>query len=408
MDLSSFGKRLSHPASTMAAPLNPFIHVWLKFFNCTSCEELYTKLQQIHEEFKPVEGEHVPFALQELKQFPSRVRKIVITTYLGIYLNAYKSDKLIKDLRKNPPKESFENPVVQQCSSYEEWVAMGSLMHNIDLPGSKYNPPGLGYYSDLFFDSFFGNFSVFNEQIRKLTKEELKKKLNTREGYPQFSPVFAPIIGRKMVFIEDAGTLLTDQNIKDIRLMYNGDNENKHVKILEKLLKLGADPNAHDILGNTPLSYASVIIDNDCLKIASLLLRYGANPNYGTLQYESILDSFIFAFGNSPEYWSVIDLLLSYNAKPTDYEEAMKIRYFMEGTYTVDYVVKIRESFPKNIFPKKDNICERTFCEVSTVKKCGACGFVVYCTPACQKLDWKFHKPTCKKKREEKALENSV
>ncbi len=59
------------------------------------------------------------------------------------------------------------------------------------------------------------------------------------------------------------------------------------------------------------------------------------------------------------------------------------------------------------LFPKTNNVRERTMCRMFTVKKCGACGFVVYCTPACQKLDWKFHKPTCKKKREEKALENS-
>ncbi len=96
-------------------------------------------------------------------------------------------------------------------------------------------------------------------------------------------------------------------------------------------------------------------------------------------------------------------MLLSYNAKPKDYVEAMRIRNEMERKYSLEYAVKIRE-----LFPKKNNVCERTACEISTMKKCGACGFVVYCTPACQKLDWKFHKPTCKKKREEKALENGA
>merc|ERR1719354_369047 len=112
---------------------------------------------------------------------------------------------------------------------------------------------------------------------------------------------------------------------------------------------------------------------------------------------------FVLSFACKPEYWSIIDLLLSYNSKPKDYEEIWKIRYKMENCYSLDYAVKIRE-----LFPKKNNVCERTECEISTVKKCGACGFVVYCTPACQKLDWKFHKPTCKKKREEKKIENSA
>ena len=81
----------------------------------------------------------------------------------------------------------------------------------------------------------------------------------------------------------------------------------------------------------------------------------------------------------------------------------MTIRSWMEKYYSLEYAVKIRE-----LFPKKNNVCERTACEISTMKKCGACGFVVYCTPACQKLDWKFHKPTCKKKIEEKKFENSA
>ncbi|KAJ3049079.1 hypothetical protein HDU99_008994, partial [Rhizoclosmatium hyalinum] len=28
-------------------------------------------------------------------------------------------------------------------------------------------------------------------------------------------------------------------------------------------------------------------------------------------------------------------------------------------------------------------------------KACAACGIVRYCSPACQKLDWKNHKPDC-------------
>ncbi len=241
---------------------------------------------------------------------------------------------------------------------------------------------------------FCGNYSEFNEHIKKLSKQELKKALNTREGYPQFSPVFAPIIGRRMIKIEEL-PWLTEQNIKDIRMMYHGHNENKQVKILEKLLKLGADPNAHDILGSKPLYYACSYTD-DCEKVVSLLLKYGADPNYET-ESESILLEYVLNFEYRPKFWSIIDLLLRYNTKPKDYKEAMLIRYRMEKTYSLEYAVKIRE-----LFPKKDNICESTTCKISTMKKCGACSFVVYCTPACQKLDWKFHKPTCKKKREEK------
>ncbi len=70
---------------------------------------------------------------------------------------------------------------------------------------------------------------------------------------------------------------------------------------------------------------------------------------------------------------SQVSMQLSYNAKPKDYEEAMDIRSIMEESYSLEYAVKIR-----GLFPKTNNVCERTECEISTVKKCGACGFVVY------------------------------
>ena len=183
--------------------------------------------------------------------------------------------------------------------------------------------------------------------------------------------------------------------------MYHGCNENKHVKIIEKLLKLGADPNAHDLIGNTPLFYAAHF-RYEADKVVSLLLRHGADPNYSG-QCTSIFYHMCSAFASEPEHWSLIDLLMSYNAKPKDYEEAMQIRWGMETQYSLEYAVKMRESYPK-----KKNECERTECEISAVKMCKACRSVVYCTPACQKLDWKFHKPTCMKKRQEKELKNSA
>ena len=151
--------------------------------------------------------EHVPFSLQDLKhvQLLTEDRQYEVSGYLTIYWSAYKADKLVKDLKKNPPKESFENPVVQQCSSFKEYMAMTNLIADLDLPGSQYNPFGMINYNDLFFCMFFGNYSEFNEHIKKLSKHELKKFLNTREGYPQFSPVFAPIIGRRMIHIEEIG-----------------------------------------------------------------------------------------------------------------------------------------------------------------------------------------------------------
>ncbi len=56
-----------HPTLTMATAIDPRFVEYFNFFNCSTCEELYAKLEQIHMKHKPVEGEHVPFSLQDLK-----------------------------------------------------------------------------------------------------------------------------------------------------------------------------------------------------------------------------------------------------------------------------------------------------------------------------------------------------
>ncbi len=62
-----------------------------------------------------------------------------------------------------------------------------------------------------------------------------------------------------------------------------------------------------DILGNTPLCYALSYRFDDFEKAASILLRYGANPNY-RLQYDSILFEYVLYLHDEPENWNVIDL----------------------------------------------------------------------------------------------------
>ena len=234
----------------------------------------------------------------------------------------------------------------------------------IDLPGSKFSPTGNGsYYSELFYHMFFGNYSDFNDHIKKLSKTELEKTLRAREGFPQFSPVFALIIGRRMMYIEQS-SILTKATKKEIRELWNGENEDAHYKILRKLLKLGADVNAHDIGGNTALDYASMY--PDCDQAVPILLQYGADPNLGKYEFQSTLQMYVERLSDKPQYWCVLDLLLNSNAKPKDYDEAIYIRKSMEDVYSLDLVAKVR-----GLCPKSKNVCERT---MSTVKKCGACG----------------------------------
>ena len=61
-----------------------------------------------------------------------------------------------------------------------------------------------------------------------------------------------------------------------LRSLFHGQNEDMHLEILEKLLELGADPNAYDIHGNTPLHHAMIQAQR---RMTRVLLKHGANPN---------------------------------------------------------------------------------------------------------------------------------
>ncbi len=74
-----------HPTLTMATAVDPDIVEWLKLYNCTSCEELYAKLEQIHKEFKPVSDEHVPVSLQDLKNLSTSENIINVRSCLILY-----------------------------------------------------------------------------------------------------------------------------------------------------------------------------------------------------------------------------------------------------------------------------------------------------------------------------------
>lgn len=89
--------------------------------------------------------------------------------------------------------------------------------------------------------------------IGKVIKEEILKLVNNVEGYVDF-------LRKKNLDINYYISLKKN-------VLHYCDEE-----LFEKYLKLGADPNISDILGNTMLFHAG-------LKASKILLKYGANPN---------------------------------------------------------------------------------------------------------------------------------
>ena len=383
--------------------------LWLGIFNCRTVNELYIKLRKIVKDCKTLVEECpllFPFLANRQLTFSNFLfnpyNQDEVTTYAllrNIYC-AYKTKEFTEKFRKNPPAESYGNPPIAKFDTIEEGTMFQFLLSvGVDLPGSKYNPIGMGHYSRFFYDAFFGNYTEVKQHIDSLSKEDLQKTLEKREGCGQNSIIFAPILGRKIMNIEsEAYDQLSYKTKLETRAMWKGNNENRHFDILRELLKLGADPNAHDTAGLTGMHHAVRLEGNDCYEAISILLKAGANPNLDTtIDRQRILTFILNTVGEKPEYFKCVDLLLDYNAKPESYRYAKTLRDMVELQCPLKLAVRMRETFPK-----RDKECERSKCNETAEKMCQACKFVYYCSPACQRWDWLYHKVTCKKKRQSK------
>ena len=354
--------------------------------------QLYFKLQRVAQ-FK-MGLPRIPFELSDLL-YPDLTKAGDISSFIFKCLRLLEGNnaeaeviELTKYLKENPPQVSYVNPVLPEgpCTPEQKNLAQFIYCWGIDLPGSKHNLYGhLQYYSSFFIDMFFGNYTEFFDHIQTLSSKDLKKELNKREGYCQFSPIFAPILGLIMLNLENH-SFITVEERKKVRLMYSGNNENQHVKILMMLLKLGADPNVHDIHGFTPLLHALYQADSDAMVL--VLLNSGADPNCESIYGFRPLSMFTTPLQDHQTF--AIDLLLQHNAKLRKKVEIEEFRTCIEKLGCKDLIIKGRKAIHRD-----KNECEK--CVKFAEKKCSACGQVFYCSVTCQKQDWKYHKLACNK-----------
>ena len=151
-------------------------------------------------------------------------------------------------------KVSYRNPIWPEDFTCEEFYLSNFIFNfGLELPGSRYNPLGMGYFSDIFIDSFFGNITEFQSHMEKMSAYEKKRMLQRREGHFKYSIIFAPVEGIRMITKDFF--YLTTQEENELNIVYSGNNENKHLEILEKLLEMGADPNAQDKDGHTVMHH---------------------------------------------------------------------------------------------------------------------------------------------------------
>ena len=155
----------------------------------------------------------------------------------------------------------------------EKWVC------GMDMPHSMHRPLGLGYFSDWFMAAFLGNYQDFMEIIGNMSEAEIARLLKRREGYMQYNAIFLPILGARILWGEEFGAIPDQQFENGIRLQHNRCFR-MNMKMLKKLVDLGADVNVHDLAGYTPLHHCLTGSGNSyTMEMAEFLLDNGANVN---------------------------------------------------------------------------------------------------------------------------------
>merc|ERR1719369_1629540 len=96
--------------------------------------------------------------------------------------------------------------------------------------------------------------------VKNKTSDEIKELLEVRETQLNFSALFHVV----------KGAMTSNDSATDSR----------HVECLSKLIDLGANIEARDFAGFTPLFYCVTKFASPAsVKMAKILLRRGANPN---------------------------------------------------------------------------------------------------------------------------------
>ena len=121
------------------------------------------------------------------------------------------------------------------------------------------------------------------------------------------SAIFHVVIGARTLAVEHERFQEVQKMSKETMNV-----KNEHMKILIKLLSLGVDVNVHDIAGFTPLHHCVSAFGNEVtFKMAERLLRAGANVNAKNRFGETPLINLAMT-----THYDAVELLLKYEADP--------------------------------------------------------------------------------------------
>ena len=245
---------------------------------------------------------------------------------------------------------------------------------------------------------YTGNYEGMMNILEGMSDIEVMMHLGMRESLMNIPALLHVVCGAKVVYSDQPAMLAEKRRMQRVLEVKHG-----HMKILEKLIELGADLTVKDVAGCTFLHHCFSGCGNaTTTAMAEVVLKAGLDPN--------IQDR----FGYTPLFrcmstsvLSDVELLLKYGADPSikDFDhgysclklaQAFPAANRLFGKYRRKDAVKEREKVKEEMGGSLKRCVE---CGADNSARCSGCFVAHYCSAACQKDGWKKHKSECKETR---------
>jgi len=288
---------------------------------------------------------------------------------------------------------TYEDPVLKPLR-FKSDMHRTALMYEWDYC-MDYQPEDyrMTHLSDWLKSIFFGDYDSFMSHVKRMSAEEVKRKLDMRESLMRRSAIFHVVEGAKWMFHRGMMPATDKLGLT-------------HVRIMEKILELGARVNVWDITGNSPLYLCCVQPATgptipSILTMAKMLLDKGANPNY-----QNRWGGVPLVHCMKPNGSASAQLLMDYGADPTleaigDISPMHLSNNWpnINAIFTASFKKRVKQE--RKEAKKTDDFKKCELCKSSADKRCTGCYFVWYCSGECQNLHWDKHKVCCKARRGE-------
>ena len=226
-----------------------------------------------------------------------------------------------------------------------------------------------------------GDYEGMMAEIEKTSETELLNLLERRETIYNFSALFHVVKGASMTLDEEGRTYNTKCKFVD------RSKQPKHLQCAVKLIELGANVNAKDMLGATPLFFCVMKSSNPVtIKIAKVLLDNGAEVNATNRLGETALLQPVMM-----KRFNCVDFLMKNGADPSIRDN--------EGGCCSDMAImdsEIKEHLTTSNNTPSDCLLICALCSQPSKSRCTACFVVRYCSKECQLVHWDKHKKPCK------------